>query len=332
MAIQNAQLDSNSTLWIMRLKHMFSVIIPTFNRCELLRATLDSIFRQTFTGYEVIVIDDGSTDGTLEFLASMKDQVQVLTQQNSGPGTARNSGARVARGDYLAFLDSDDLWFPWTLQTYAEVIAKNDNPAFVTGRHCLFSSLDDTKEVEQGGIRTIAFPDYFASFQEWRWFGVSSFVIRKDAFLAVGGFTPGRINFEDAELAMRLGTSKGFVHVESPVMFGYRVHGGNVTLDSEKCSQGLGLLVAQELNKKFPGGRSREKERWKIISRHVRPFAIDRAQNGSLYDALKWYWRVLPEAITSGRIRFLVGLPAIVVLAVAKRVVSRITGRRPDRA
>jgi glycosyltransferase involved in cell wall biosynthesis len=94
---------------------LFSVIIPTYNRAALLCTALDSVFAQTFTDYEVIVVDDGSTDGTAAMVASYGGRVRYFQQQNKGPGAARNLGAQHATGEYLAFLDSDDLWFPWTL-------------------------------------------------------------------------------------------------------------------------------------------------------------------------------------------------------------------------
>ena len=112
---------------------LFSVVVPTFNRRELLTAALDSIRDQTFTRFEVIVVDDGSSDGTAEYLKSLGDRIQLLTQRNLGPGAARNRGLERARGRYVAFLDSDDLWFPWTLETYAALAADHGAPRFHRG-------------------------------------------------------------------------------------------------------------------------------------------------------------------------------------------------------
>src|SRR4051794_5139151 len=106
----------------------FSVIIPTYNRLQLLKEALDSVWRQTFTDYEVIVVDDGSTDGTRDYLESLGDKLRFFVQPRRGPGAARNLAAQHANGEYLAFLDSDDLWFPWTLATFAEVISRHRFP------------------------------------------------------------------------------------------------------------------------------------------------------------------------------------------------------------
>src|SRR5436309_9355229 len=95
---------------------MFSVIVPTFNRASLLRQALDSVLAQTFAEYELIVVDDGSTDDTANVVASYGSRVYFLQQANRGPGAARNLGAAGAKGEYLAFLDSDDLFLTWSLK------------------------------------------------------------------------------------------------------------------------------------------------------------------------------------------------------------------------
>src|SRR3546814_65596 len=107
----------------------FSVVIPTYNRKKFIGTTLKSILAQQCTDYEIIVVDDGSTDGTRESLASYGSSVRILEQPNYGPGAARNLGLGEARGDYVAFLDSDDIWFPWTLETFATLITKHDSPS-----------------------------------------------------------------------------------------------------------------------------------------------------------------------------------------------------------
>ncbi|MDD2388677.1 MAG: glycosyltransferase [Desulfobacterales bacterium] len=89
-----------------------SVIIPTYNRARLLEEAIDSVLSQTFTGYELIVVDDGSTDDTGEVLASCEDRIRVIRQNNQGVSSARNAGIASASGDLITFLDSDDLWLP----------------------------------------------------------------------------------------------------------------------------------------------------------------------------------------------------------------------------
>ena len=93
---------------------LFSVIIPTFNRRRLLQCALESVLQQTLTDYEVLVVDDGSTDETKEYLATLGDRVRVFTQSNQDPGAARNLGIKHANARYAAFLG---LW-QHTLKSY----------------------------------------------------------------------------------------------------------------------------------------------------------------------------------------------------------------------
>lgn len=96
-----------------------SVIIPTYNRARYVSEAIDSVLAQTFSDYEIIVVDDGSTDNTRDVIHAYEMQkvnIRYVTQANSGPGAARNNGLRTAEGDWIAFLDSDDIWHPQKLE------------------------------------------------------------------------------------------------------------------------------------------------------------------------------------------------------------------------
>jgi len=300
----------------------FSVVIPVFNREESLRKSIDSIVAQTTTDYEVIVVDDGSTDRSCD-VARSYEFVRLIEQENAGPGTARNRGVAEATGEYIAFLDSDDVWFPWTLSLYSKAIDQFDNPAFVTGKPFCFEDESELGTFNESASQFDAYADYFSCSERWLWHGVSSFVIRRDVFEEVGGFAEGRINGEDAELAMRLGDAKGFVHVAAPSMFGYRVHPGNITNDLQKSRAGLQLLINNERKGKFPGGSTRKRERETIISRHVRPFTVAAARRGHWRDALNFYRHVLPESLREVRLRFLLGVPLLAVVGAFRKVFQK---------
>ncbi|GAB4317631.1 MAG: glycosyltransferase [Candidatus Sumerlaeia bacterium] len=105
---------------------VFSVIIPTYNRAALVREAVASVLSQTFQDFELIVVDDGSTDKTPSVLKQIEDpRLSMLVQPRSGPSAARNAGARRAKGRWLAFLDSDDLWLPEKLAAQARWFAEN---------------------------------------------------------------------------------------------------------------------------------------------------------------------------------------------------------------
>ncbi|UCE54571.1 MAG: glycosyltransferase family 2 protein, partial [Desulfobacterales bacterium] len=94
---------------------LVSVIIPTYNRGWTIKEAIDSVLDQDFRDYELIVVDDGSTDNTPDILKSCGNSIAVLQQSNKGVSAARNSGIGVSAGQLIAFLDSDDLWLPQKL-------------------------------------------------------------------------------------------------------------------------------------------------------------------------------------------------------------------------
>jgi glycosyltransferase involved in cell wall biosynthesis len=95
---------------------LISCIVPVFNGERYLREALDSILAQTYRPLEIVIADDGSTDGTAAVVATFGDQVRYIRQANQSPSSARNLGIRVASGDFIAFLDADDLWHPEKLE------------------------------------------------------------------------------------------------------------------------------------------------------------------------------------------------------------------------
>ena len=109
-----------------------SIIIPTFNRKLMVCKAIDSALQQTFTDHEIIVVDDGSSDGTKEFLnEKYQDSIIILCQENQGPAVARNTGILESKGDYLAFLDSDDTWKPEKLESQLKKFNSTCKPGLV---------------------------------------------------------------------------------------------------------------------------------------------------------------------------------------------------------
>jgi glycosyltransferase involved in cell wall biosynthesis len=316
---------------------LFSVVIPTHNRVGILLEALESVRRQTFEDYEVIVVDDGSTDDTAralerlaeeiedrrleiggaaepleekaETLKSEKLKLKYIRQENAGPGAARNLGASVARGEYLAFLDSDDLFFPRTLETYREVIEKENRPGFVAGCPFVFERKEQVDAVAKRYLQTKGFADYLESGVERRWWGVSSFVVKKSLFDQVGGFTSEFVNGEDADFVMKCGVEPGFVKVVSPFTFGYRKHEANITKAFEKNLAGARLQIRNEKTGVYPGGKSRACERWHILSRQIRPVAVAALENGRSDAAWEIYKATLGWHLALGKWKFLIGLP-----------------------
>ena len=126
----------------------FSVIMPVYNHVRYVGEAIESVLCQSFDNWELIVVDDGSTDGSADAIAELLDRhdasaggrqrIALLHQANLGPAAARNAALDSARGPWLAYLDSDDVWYPDTLQHYADTIEAHPQAAFIHGyRHRL---------------------------------------------------------------------------------------------------------------------------------------------------------------------------------------------------
>jgi GT2 family glycosyltransferase len=287
----------------------FSVIIPTYNRSDLLREALQSVFAQEYSDYEVIVVDDGSTEEIAAVTREFGKQVKYLRQDNRGPGAARNLGIANATADYIGFLDSDDLWFPWTLHAYRKAIDECANPSLIAG--CLWQ-FDDEGELalqKETALRFEQFPDYLSAIRRGFYVGAGQMVVRRDAINAVGGFIEDRVNAEDHDLALRLGTRPGFVHIHSPTMIAYRQHADSATTDISKTLAGIRRLLAEEIGQKYPGGVERQSERRQIITRHLRPLSLALLADGRRADAWDLFRTSLGWHVRERRWRYVFGFP-----------------------
>lgn len=299
---------------------LFSVVIPTHNRLALLRQALASVRSQRFGNYEIIVVDDGSTDGTAEALAGELDGLRFVIQPNRGPSAARNLGAKVARGDYLAFLDSDDLWFPWTLEVFATLIARHNRPALVAGRYEDFEDQHDLGDISEAPAEGVLYPDYLASSRRGCFAGAGMWVIERNAFLAAGGFSGDMRCGEDHDLALRLGAARGFVQVQAPVILAHRRHAGSAMADEMQVLSGLRCLFTAERAGRYPGGSSRAADRWRILSLHARPVALQRLRAGDFASAWRIYGETLRWHLADRRLRFVLGFP---VAALGRSIAQR---------
>lgn len=113
---------------------LVSVVMPSYNTAQYIREAVDSVLEQDYPNLELLVIDDGSTDATPEIIEAYGERVRFFTQQNAGAGAARNLGLREARGEYIAFLDSDDVWLPGKLQAQVEHFETNPDVGVVYSR------------------------------------------------------------------------------------------------------------------------------------------------------------------------------------------------------
>ncbi|UCD33432.1 MAG: glycosyltransferase family 2 protein [Desulfobacterales bacterium] len=186
-----------------------SVIIPTFNRAKIVPKAIDSALQQTYRDYEIIVVDDGSTDNTKAVLEPYDDKIEYRYKDNGGISSARNYGIKLARGRYVALLDSDDYWLDKKIER--QMACFWDNPSYgMVATRCSSFDIDgnfDTVE-PQGKIRAKNRPGksgwIYQDLFYRNFIRTSSVVIKRDCFAKVGLFDESLYQCNDVDMWMRM--------------------------------------------------------------------------------------------------------------------------------
>jgi hypothetical protein len=294
-----------------------SVVIPTFNRATLLARALASLPLRVDQQLEVIVIDDGSTEEISTTVKCFDGKVQLIKQERLGPGPARNRGWKAASGNYIAFLDSDDVWLPWTLRTYLEILHRFNFPSFVVGTGAWFRNDGELTNVHGEAVEARAFSDYLASAKFPIWLGASSMLVKRECSPR---FESMNMNAEDLDFALHFGQEPGFVWIQKPFTFGYRRHNSTAVMDLEKTLIGINHLVDEERANQYPGGSQRRSERIELITRAVRPPVIEAFRQHKWNAGALLYRRTAGWHLLLQRWRFLIAVPFLaLVFALRKR-------------
>jgi glycosyltransferase involved in cell wall biosynthesis len=217
-----------------------SVVIPTYDRAALLAETVAGVRAQTRAPDEIVIVDDGSSDGTDRLVASLGRDLRYLRQENRGPGAARNAGAAATTGELLAFLDSDDLWQPEHLDTLHALLTgpAGEGAGAVLAWHRLF---DESRRSEDSEL----FPIF------------SCALVRRSAWEATGPIDPGLAIAEDLDWFFRLRERGLAVLVgdrERPTVW-YRRHGASLTaVDRATLNRHVVLAMHRSLARRRASG------------------------------------------------------------------------------
>jgi glycosyltransferase involved in cell wall biosynthesis len=212
---------------------MVSVIVPSYNTAKYIGETLDSILAQTVRDYEVIVVNDGSPDTPdLErVLQNYQDQIRHIKQENRGPGGARNTGMRNARGEILAFVDSDDVWLPDFLAEQLKFLEENPSADMVCA-DCVFFGNGDLHGKSWQSLDPIEPPVTLEKILPTHGGAFASFaLLRREMALKVGFFDEELRLFEDYNYWLRLLYCGGTLAYSRKVLGKRRIHPESLTYD-----------------------------------------------------------------------------------------------------
>ena len=201
-----------------------SVILPVYNGQAFLREALESILRQTYRNVEIIAIDDGSTDASLEILQEYREKISVHTQENSGVCVARNRGVEIASGDLIAFMDQDDIWYEHKLERQVEELRSSEQVAFV---YSDFDLIDSRGRITQKCALAEMKADWMRPFIGGHLHPYPSTVLMKRSlFVQVGGFdsTFKENTHEDVDLWVRVHDEAPFSFIPEPLVQYRRDH------------------------------------------------------------------------------------------------------------
>jgi glycosyltransferase involved in cell wall biosynthesis len=235
-----------------------SVVIPTYNYGHFVTEAVDSVLAQTAPPLEVIVVDDGSKDDTRQRLARYGDRIRYIYQENQGLSAARNTGIRAAQGEYIALLDSDDVWHPRKLEVQAHYLARHPEVGLLASADIMDRSGGwPAVEAADPAPQPIRFEDLVIKAR----FVPSGVVIRQDCFRAAGLFDTELRSTEDRDMWIRIARQFPVVKLRVPLVW-YRVHGGNMSYVATRMEEN-GLKV---LRKAFRTGAPRLSVRLQALS------------------------------------------------------------------
>lgn len=260
-----------------------SVVIPTYNYARYIPEAIDSVLAQSFEELEVIVVDDGSTDKTAEILRAFSGQIRTICQEHRGLSAARNTGIRAARGLYVAFLDSDDLWLP---EKVSLQVARLDAEPDVGLVYCETLLFDDSAPAK------LTPHSDWASHPSGRilpWLVRQNVVpsptplVRRELFERVGLFDETLSACEDWDMWIRIGRVCEIAYVNQ-VLAKYRRHQENMSRDSERLMAN-GLRVLEKAFSAPDPSRQLRGLRRPVFSRWYADFGLNQFYEGQYSQA-----------------------------------------------
>ena len=225
---------------------MISVVIPAYNAEKTIKKTIESVLKQTFTNFEIIIINDGSNDSTLAKIAEIQDErIKVFSFPNAGPVISRNRGLEKVSGKYTSFLDHDDLWSPDKLKAQFEALENNPKAAIA---YSWINYIDEYDQILRSGLRINvngnALPQLLlTNFLET----ASNPLISTQALRDLGGFDKSTEPSDDRDLYLRLAAHYHFVCVPRPQIL-YRLSVNSLSTNIDRMEKAGVKVITKAFN------------------------------------------------------------------------------------
>jgi glycosyltransferase involved in cell wall biosynthesis len=227
-------------------KNLVSIIIPSYNSIQWVDRAIYSVMRQTYHPIEILVVDDGSTDGTYEHVKKFFPEVKIIQKPNGGSAAARNFGVNQSKGEFLAFLDADDIWAPNKLEIQMMIFNQFPNCG-LCGTESLSFSMDEPEPEFEPAILNVNENNYFLverkALFKCNILNTSSVVLRRDTFNNAGQFDESLRRIEDYDLWLRISRDWEIIQIHLPLI-GYQITPGSLSRDT--LEMGLTFLKVLE--------------------------------------------------------------------------------------
>ncbi|MGC4030691.1 MAG: glycosyltransferase family 2 protein [Tepidisphaeraceae bacterium] len=290
-----------------------SVVIPTYNAPVLLLETLGTVLAQTFADFEVVIINDGSTDDTAEQLKAVTDpRVRVITQPNGGIGAARNRGIDESRGEFIALLDHDDLWLPEKLQAQVDFLDAHPECPSCTVRWA-YSPAPDQMVYTPPADSLVHIKRPFAQLAAgWVFLISASIMARKSALAGLRYFTRPKC-IEDTPLQIRLLSRGPMGLAGDSILMVYRWHANNYSSQADFFANGILLLRELDADNYFADCPKDEQADLDHFLAHLGRTATMRLiQAKRKKDVWRLYRREFRKQLSDGAVKYLLATPLLV--------------------
>ncbi|MBW4616220.1 MAG: glycosyltransferase [Desmonostoc vinosum HA7617-LM4] len=216
-----------------------SIIIPAYNAMNYLPDALESVLQQTFTDFEVLIIDDGSSDNLVQWAGELANsQVRLIVQKKQGVAVARNTGIANAKGEYIAFLDADDLWKPTKLE---KQVCYLDNHPDIGLVHTNMVLINQEGKSSGRVMKSHAEGDALKQLLEKNTITTSSVIVRNCCLTNIGDFDISLRYSQDWDMWVRIAARYRFAVIKEPLVC-YRQHANNATKNWQMWEKGLGVI------------------------------------------------------------------------------------------